>query len=434
MLSTSHWTRLGVSLFVLLGVTGQVLQAQENLPAPTALGAPVTAKTLTLQECIAIGLEKQPAVVAARASLAAAQANKRGVDGLVLAGLIARDLPIRRHQAALGVDIAAAGVLQAEWDARYAITRTYFAAVYARLQTGVVREAIGELKKEQKKAEKFWKDQKKLDEETLEKLKAKVEDRDLDRFSMNLRLLEVREVESTVGEEKALAALREAMGVGPECVSPADLDLPGTTLALDRCQLVALGLARRGEIAQTVSALQLTSLEIDAQGKTFMPTARTFAAASDVHSRPIPQGIINSEYRPGAIGIEMPTLLVGHRHDRMERARDLHVRAGAVAEKTQQLIALEIEALYHKWQEADRQARLLEDAKKNADTLAKQVAEGFELRAVKGEEVTRTAVERFQVHAQVNEARFIAVLGLAGLERATAGGFLTPWASPVTHP
>ena len=37
---------------------------------------------------------------------------------------MARDLPIRREQACIGITIAAAGLEQAEYDTLYAITRT----------------------------------------------------------------------------------------------------------------------------------------------------------------------------------------------------------------------------------------------------------------------------------------------------------------------
>ena len=47
---------------------------------------------------------------------------------------LARDLPIRRKQARLGVTIAEASLSQAEWETVYAVTRTYFGVVYARQQ------------------------------------------------------------------------------------------------------------------------------------------------------------------------------------------------------------------------------------------------------------------------------------------------------------
>ncbi len=148
---------------------------------------------------------------------------------------------------------------------------------------------------------------------------------------------------------------------------------------------------------QSASAVRVTELEVDAQGTSLALTMRTFAAGSDVHAREIPQGVSNKEYRPSAIGLDMPTLLAGHRHDRMERARAFQARAAAVAEKTTNLIRLETEAAFLKWQDAD------------GITLADQA------------------------EAQYNEALYYHALALAALERVTAGGY-TPSFRQRRHP
>src|SRR5205807_4445536 len=107
---------------------------------------------------------------------------------------------------------------------------------------------------------------------------------------------------------------------------------------IDRCEIIALALNRRPELVQATGFAEVTNLEIDAQGtKLIRPIVSTFAAASDIHSRQVPQGISNNEYRPGAVGPEMPTTMVGHRSYRMERTRDLYGRALAVVDKTRGL-------------------------------------------------------------------------------------------------
>jgi hypothetical protein len=71
-------------------------------------------------------------------------------------------------------------------------------------------------------------------------------------------------------------------------------------------------------------------------------------AVVDIHARPIPQGTRNTEYRPDAVGPEMPPSLAGHRQDRMARAGEFNARA-AVVDKTRNLIVLEAENSFFQW-------------------------------------------------------------------------------------
>ena len=52
-------------------------------------------------------------------------------------------------------------------------------------------------------------------------------------------------------------------------------------------------------------------LEIQAQGNSHKLKKETFAAVVDLHARQIPQGTTNGEYRPGALGLEVPTTMAG---------------------------------------------------------------------------------------------------------------------------
>src|SRR5262249_53572769 len=147
--------------------------------------------------------------------------------------------------------------------------------------------------------------------------------------------------------------------------------------------------------------------EIDAQGKSHMPTVRTFAAVADVHARPIPQGVQNTEYRPGAVGLDMPGTLAGHRADRVERARDLSARAGAVVDKTRNLIALEAEDAYFKWLEAARKVGQTRDGADAGARLAKHGREDFRGgQKVRIEDLLTNEVLAGQVQAAYNEARY----------------------------
>src|SRR5262249_38828289 len=84
------------------------------------------AQALDLGACIGLALQRQPRVAAARASLAAAEDGKRALDNLHVPALIDPEIPVRRRQASLGVAAAVAGLEQAEHEAVYAVTRTYY--------------------------------------------------------------------------------------------------------------------------------------------------------------------------------------------------------------------------------------------------------------------------------------------------------------------
>ena len=173
-------------------------------------------------------------------------------------------------------------------------------------------------------------------------------------------------------------------------------------------------LARRGEIVQALTASEVTRLEIDAQSKSHMPTVRTFAAVADIHARPIPQGVQNTEYRPGAVGLDMPSTLVGHRSLRVERARDFSARADAVVDKTRNLITLEAEDGYLKWAEATRKVAQTREAAEAGTRLAKHTREDFRSgQKVKIEDLLTNEVIVGQARAAYNEARFQLLLALA---------------------
>jgi outer membrane protein TolC len=378
--------------------------------------APATEpRVLSLADCLQIALEQQPSLAAYRASLAAAETGRRALEKMALATLIARDLPIRKQQASLGVTIASAGLAQAEWETRYAVTRTYFSVIYAREQQRVTDEVVTNLK--------FY-------QERVSELVKKGASREwttstVDKITVYLRLAETRQAEAARGIDRAFAALREAMGVDPGfCFELADKGLPEKQANICRDVIVHEALARRGEMAQALTASEVTRLEIDAQGTSHMPTMRTFAAVADIHARPIPQGVQNTEYRPGAVGLDMPTTLAGHRSSRVERARDLSTRAAAVVDKTRLLITLEAEDAYFKWVESTRKVASTRDGAEAGARLAKHGREDFRAgQQVKIEDLLTNEVVVGQAQAAYNEARYQQALALAALERITAGGF-----------
>lgn len=407
--------RLGRLAFLLGAVLGMACSAaaQEALPAP--------ARPMNLSDLIAMGMDRQPALIAARASLSAAASGQQGIDNLRFLSLLSRDIPIRREQAGLGVTIAAAGLEHQEWETRYAVTRNFYSIQYARMQLDLVRDLVKSLEEARDRAQRLAK----AGDPSI-----KVTQLDVDSLTLNLEIVRTKEAEAAVGILKAMAALREAIGVGPECpLEVAAAPLPAIVPALDKDALIAQALARRGELVQALAALEVTHLEVTAQSRLFLaPSTKTFAAASDVHAKPIPQGVANGEYRPGAIGLEMPNFLVGCRSTRMQRAQDLSTRAQAVVEKTQNLIALEVEATYLKWFEAKQKVGNLDRAVKLSGDFYRNIRERFNEGKVSGGDFIQAQALRDQTRATLNEALYNHALALSALERVTAGGYVLPTA------
>jgi outer membrane protein TolC len=395
----------------------------EQIPLPKdepAAAAPAQVLVLSLPECVRLALDKQPALAAQQASLAAAETQQRGLDSLCIPTFLSPDLPTRRKQAALGVTIATAGLHQAEWDTVYAVTRTYLSAVYAREVLALADAAAEEFRVYRKTVE--------LVVRGTGKGSAQWSESTVDKISLYLGQAESRQAEARRGVDLALAALREAIGLGPDCcLRVADETLPQAQAQVCRDELIALALARRGEIVQATTLAEVFRLEIDAQAALHGVVTRTFAAGSDIHVRPIPQGMSDGEYRPGAIGPEMPPNFAGHRKVRVERARDLSARADAVVEKTRNLIALEVEDAFLKLRQAtenvkqtgptaEAAVRLDEDTRKNLGSAGAEPK-------IRMEDVLVNTVLAFQARAAFREALFRRAIALAALERATAGGF-----------
>jgi outer membrane protein TolC len=239
-----------------------------------------------------------------------------------------------------------------------------------------------------------------------------------------------------VGILKAVAGLREAMGVGLDYpLNVPNEALPALVEGFDKNTLIAAALCQRGEMSQAAAAAQVAGLEIDAQRRLlFRLQTKTFAAGADIHAKQIPQGVANGEYRPGAIGLEMPPFFAGHRHERVDRAADLSARADAVVNKTTNLITLEVEVAYLKWQEAADRVRNLTGAADQAAKTAEKVKGRFDQNATTGEELMRVRTMEDYANSQYNEALFNHAVALATIERATAGAYRFPSSVVVPAP
>jgi outer membrane protein TolC len=429
MLGTSSSWRYGVRILgnlavpALVSLTGVALAADPvPNPMPAVAAAP---QVLDLQQCRDLALVQQPAIAASRASVNAAVEKKQALDKLRLAALIQRDLPIRRKQAALGIQAGQAALSVAESETLYGVTFSYLSALYANEQLEVADEAIARLK------------------DLLESVDKAVKSGDarkefgqpqIDYIKTNLFLAQARREEAVEGLARASSALREAMGVAGDCpISLKDNHLTDLNVVPDKEQVVALALARRGELGQAAAAYQLTCFEIEAQKSTFFLSSKTFAIGGDIHATPVPTGENGEHYRPGAVGLEMPAMIAGTRKDRVQQAEAYHERAGAVVEKAHNLIVLDAEQAYLRWLEASKKVPKLREASAAADRASDAYRKNFSpLANGKGtvEEVIGAGLQASNVKLQLNQARYQALIGLAGLELATGGGFTPGFETP----
>jgi outer membrane protein TolC len=366
-----------------------------------------------LAACLNLALQRQPRIAAARASLAAAEDGKQSLDNLLLAPLLEPEIPIRRKQACLGVQAAAANLERAEHEAVYAVTRTYYTVLFAREQEIVARGVVNRLTA--------------INEATRRAVESgarNVASTDVNRTTVYLRLAQTQQYKAAQGVQRALIALREAIGLGPECgIAVPEGKLPTLEARPDRHDVVAQALARRGELVQASVFAEVACLEVQAQSSSVRKRVETFAAGSDIHARQVPQDVHNDEYRPGGIVPEMPTLLAGCRQDRVRHARSLQARAEAMLEGTRNLIALEAEDAFLRWEQATQEVAAGREAMQSGDQLADDLDKDYTSgQRVKVEDVVNARVLASQARARYNEALFHQILALADVERATAGG------------
>jgi hypothetical protein len=144
---------------------------------------------------------------------------------------------------------------------------------------------------------------------------------------------------------------------------------------------------------------------------------------ADIHVQQIPQGSSNGDYKPGAFSLEMPPSLAGRKMDRVARARYLAQRAGAVVDKAENLVSLEVVAQYLKWKEAVEDVAELMSVYNLAQALPDRVMKIMQGKDLTGVAIIQANLQAVNVRTQLNDELHIHALALAGLERATAGAF-----------
>ena len=400
---------------------GSAWAGEAKVLPPPANEAKSAAPQYDLDSLRAIALFHNPTIAAAKASLAAAVAGQQGLQNLRVPTFLQPDLPFRRKQACLGVQAAEAGVRHAELLVVFGVQYAYVSVLYAREQELYASKAT-----------------KRLDELTgsvddiLKSTTVKTDLTNNDKILLeSLQLFAAaKRTETLSGTRRAFSALREAVGLG--CDVPLDFDrgrLLDLKPALVRKALVELALTNRPELLQATINVRVTELEVQAQKSRNSLNVRTFASGADLHANPLPAGRYDVEYRPGAIGAEMPPALSGKQCDRVARASAYLGRAVSVLERARALITLEVEQACFRYQEAaDKFASL----NKGASILQKTTDERLEKLKNAGfgegshqilDELLKNSQVLSQMRIQANEARYQQLIALVTLERATGAAF-----------
>ncbi|HMP01152.1 MAG TPA: TolC family protein [Gemmatales bacterium] len=418
-----RWKRGFATLAILTGC-GVLAHGQEPPRLGTLPAAAVasTKRVYNLDEAVALALAQQPAVAAARASLASVQ-TARDAAYTPLAGILGGgQICIRRQQADLGVAIAMASIEQAELETFAAVSRSYLSVVYARAQLEVAEEAVSTLRRTADIAR-----------DLVDRGSKEVTKSDLDRLETYRLIAESKAGEARLGMTRAKAALAEAIGLD-HCN---DFDIGDESLAqfhdaflefgaqrgrkLSTRVAVETALNQRPELRQSSMFAQVTGLEIQAQGRTIQPYARTFAATGDIHSKILPATVMNGEYRPGPVGPEMPSFLAGTPRDRQQRASHLYQRSLAVDDKAQGLVKLEVEEACARLDEQLRQIALLRQAIQQTKKQKDDAERYYRNDQLKTEQLLTIQLLDSQTRAQLNEAYFKFGQSLGVIQRATGG-------------
>ncbi|HKA05832.1 MAG TPA: TolC family protein, partial [Gemmataceae bacterium] len=242
-----------------------------------------------------------------------------------------------------------------------------------------------------------------------------------------MALAQTRVDEATRGLQRATAALREAMGLCPEYqFTVAEGKLPDVLQGVNKDEIVRLATCLRGEVSMVNNGAAIARLEIEAQNSARRVRRPTAAQGGDMHARPVPTGSFGDDYKPGAIGLDFPTMFVGPRDVRVDRATDVAGRAGAAADKAYNLVALEAEDTFFKWEEAVAKIAKYTQAAKDADALSQRATSALDSGVIQSyRDVLEILVISAQIQANLNEAQYNHAVALTELERATAGGFPT---------
>jgi outer membrane protein TolC len=375
---------------------------------------------LSLGDCIAIAVERQPALRAVRASQEATGAGFNALNNIGRLGqLLAPDLAYRKEQSTRGVVAAAADVQKLHNEIVHDATRLYYTAVYARQQARFTDDVVAQVDSLVKlaKAQLDAPDPGKMDQGKLN--------------AMQIGLARARglNAKARVGEERAFAALREVMGVGEAGfrfrLQDRELPVMRQNVPLTKDLVVDLALCRRPELVLAAAGADAFRLEVYAQGAIdHRRTVPTLAAGADIHARMAPAGSRDpgTDYRPEPVLPEMPPQLVGRRDDRVARAAALSRRADAFYDKVRELVVLDAENAFFNFRLAAEQVGIGKDQNATAVDLMGYIQRNFSDPRAPKEQLATLYAQAAEAQADYVTAVYQYLLTLAALERVTAGG------------
>lgn len=413
-------TLAGVSLHGLLAQAPPAPPpAPAPLPAPTpvAPAAPKTSlKKLTLGECLAIAEVNHPALRMAESSLSQTVKGAEAIRNLPkIAEWIKPELPVRRMQAANGITAAEAAVAKAHQEIRYDVCRLYYTVVYARQQEFIVNEITEQLKLYKDFVDKFL--AKPEPNSPLKITAATAKQINIFLAKANDKLEMAR-----AGQAKAIAALKQAMGVDPATkdFEPKDTELPIMGGTVTEEQVIQHSMARRPELVQAAAATDAFRLEVCAQDKNrFGLQVQTLSNATDLHANVVPAPVRNGEYRPGATPPEMPPFLFGKRTERVSRAIDISRRQDAQYDQVQSLVKLQAIYAYETWRETNarmKNARIgFDNGRELADLIGKNTG------SLQGIDSVQQFGAALIAQSEYLDAVYEHVKALINLELVTAG-------------
>ena len=420
-------------------VHGHIVKFQNPLPAPAAAPVqkeadkngngnivenkyPESGPELTLGECIAVALERQPSLKAVKESTAATEAGYRALTNFGTAStFLSPDLEIRKQQAKRGLMATAAEYQKLHNEVVQDVTRLYYTAVYAKQQQELAENVVLRLDFFVEVGKGILNDEK-IDTKGLEGFNT------LKLRMMQNGLLEAKKLHATamVGRQKALSGLREVMGVDartfPFQVKDTALPVMKQAVPITRDRVVDLALERRPELVLASAGVDAFRLEVYAQGRIpFKRVAPTLAQGADLHSKEIPQASRGTEYRPGGILPEMPPQLVGSKYDRVCRAMAFAQRAEALYEKARNLIIADAETTFYDFDLASDKLTLSKQQFDLSVDLQKRVRDSADNIKAK-DQLVQAEVIAAKAQSDYVQAVHEYLLALAALERVTAGG------------
>ena len=377
---------------------------------------------LSLGECIAVALERQPSLKAVKASIASTEQGYRALMHFGTVGtLFSPDLEIRKQQAQRGFAATAGEYQKAHNEVIQDVTRLYYTAVYAKQQGSLADNMVGTLS-EYEKIIKDILNNKKLPASEIGGLnmgKLRV---------VQIGVITAKQLQSkaTIGRKQALAALRQVMSVDEKCfpfkIKDAELPIMEQQIPITKELVVEQALARRPELALAAAGVDVFRLEVYAQGKIpFKRIVPTFASGADLHAKEIPSAVRTKDYRPGGIIPEMPTQLVGSKYDRVARAMSFSQKAEAVYESAHSLVVLEAENGYFEFELANEKLKYAKEQLVYAHDLKDRVEEKAADTKEK-DQIVQAQIAVAKVQADYVESVLDHLLTLAALERITAGG------------